>query len=211
MWDAAMLTVYADRQTDVLVHPRAVENAFLFWSASYQLISYKGECFRHAGTTDTLPSHDLAHLLVAAISGLDWNPGIEATARQAEYNAVLLENFLMHAYLSPTRSPRDVADATMRHMSWFVEDHYAPFPLTAAESLTCFLDAASPARVAELCHFFLWQLQAERACQLRAVEWHVSLSPLGNCAQDHSLIRYQQFVFEAYTALQAAGRCAAIT
>jgi hypothetical protein len=95
------------------------------WTPERQEIAVDGEAFAHPEATGTTPSHDVAHLLAAA-SGLAWKPsGARDDVCRAEYNAVFIEN-LVHLDRAECGLER-----TIEHARWFVEQHYAPFPVTA--------------------------------------------------------------------------------
>lgn len=46
----------------------------LTWTPQQQEFTARGLRFLHEGQTPTFPSHDLAHLLIAAMPALEWHP-----------------------------------------------------------------------------------------------------------------------------------------
>ncbi len=110
------------------------------WSPDRQEIACDGERFAHPVATNTHASHDVAHLLAAA-GGLPWKPsGTREEVCAAEFNAVLVEHLavsVLEAELLGRGS--DLLEPTLRHLRWFVEEHYAPFPVSFDEALERFL------------------------------------------------------------------------
>jgi hypothetical protein len=111
-----------------------------YWSPERQEIACDGERFAHPVATNTASSHDVAHLLAAA-GGLPWKPaGTREEICYAEHAAVLLEHLsvaVLEAELFG-RGP-DALDRTLAHSRWFVEEHYAPFPVSFDEALDRFV------------------------------------------------------------------------
>lgn len=109
----------------------------LFWSEDHQEFKFGDGRFYHQGPTDTEPTHDLAHLIVAANGGLHWLPDEnDANVRICEYNAVFVEvllgNIFNHLKYKLDRGL--ILNNTIKHMRWFVEHHYAPFPVVPEEA-----------------------------------------------------------------------------
>ncbi len=83
----------------------------------------------------------MAHLLAAA-SGLPWKPrGTRDEVCVAEFHAVLLEHLAVAAFdavhLGRCSGESPLARA-LEHARWFVERHYAPFPMNFETALACF-------------------------------------------------------------------------
>src|SRR5579862_4257898 len=104
----------------------------LSWTPMIQSLSVDEAEFVHLGPTITDPSHDLAHLLIAANNIMLWRPeGPVDEVKLAEYNAVFLGHLLNDTYDVLVADDPDYSKAVMRaseHMRWFVEEHFAPFP-----------------------------------------------------------------------------------
>jgi hypothetical protein len=129
------------------------------WGAARQRIFCGEESFEHEGPIHTDPSHDCAHVLIAACSRLPWRPvGDRETVKLAEYNASVLEHLLDLVYsCGCLRSVRldNVLTAAKWYANWFVTTHYAPFPVPAADALRILcggLDVDAVVRLSP--HFF---------------------------------------------------------
>lgn len=153
----------------------------LHWTANRQQITIGPESFVNDGPTNVNASHDLAHLLIAATTKLEWNPqGSPDHARLAEYNAVLLETlFYRIGYLvrDGYRPDPSVLGATLRRMRWFVYKHYHPFPMEAEEAFCRFCCSVAPERIVRLSPLFfdLWFEEiAEENPQAR--DWALSFN-----------------------------------
>jgi hypothetical protein len=128
----------------------------LCWRREHQMIAFGDMVYAHKGPTKTNPSHDLAHLFVAANGGLPWLPRGEARPL-AEYNAVFVETLLNHIRYAVVSRPMDGADIlrrTLRHARWFVEKHYAPFPVPAEEAYRLFCWQIDPIVIGRLSPLF---------------------------------------------------------
>ncbi len=122
-----------------------------YWSPERQEIACDGERFAHPIETNTASSHDVAHLLAAA-GGLSWRPaGTREEVCHAEFNAVLLEHLGVAVLESELLDrDRDILKRTLGHARWFVEEHYAPFPVSfdeALERFVCKLDRETVVRL----------------------------------------------------------------
>jgi len=74
---APVSTTYAPKAVPDSFESMADDTVILMrWSPKGQTIRFGGRAFRHRGAISTDPSHDLAHLLIAANGGLDWAPRI---------------------------------------------------------------------------------------------------------------------------------------
>jgi hypothetical protein len=108
------------------------------WTPDAQSLFFGEQHFTHVGPIRTDPSHDLAHLIVAANGNLPWAPkGDRETIKLAEYNAVFLEHLLNNIFnsvVSLKLTEQEVFPRTLKHARWFVERHFAPFPISAEEA-----------------------------------------------------------------------------
>jgi hypothetical protein len=129
-----------------------------WWSPERQVIFHRSGVYVHEGWTPTSPSHDLAHLLVAMSSQLLWLPqGTDDEVRLAEYNAVFLEHLLSNAYncvVLRSIAPKEVLANTLLFVRWFVEKHYAPFPVAPEEAYRQFCWGIDAAVVSSLAAYF---------------------------------------------------------
>ena len=111
----------------------------MLWSPAAQMMGDGAEAFAHDGAINTAPSHDLAHLLVAASSDLPWRPaGDRASIYRAEYNAVMTEHLLdklYRAHVAGEMAPRDVIPGLLSHGVWFTTKHFTPFPDSTTTAL----------------------------------------------------------------------------
>jgi hypothetical protein len=128
------------------------------WAPEFQSIALGEEEFSHQGSISTDPSHDLAHLIVGASEKLPWAPvGNTTTTRMAEYNAILLEHLLTNIYdcvATPSWSENIVLTKTLSDAQWFVEHHYAPFPISAEQALSEFVRRADSEAIIRLAPHF---------------------------------------------------------
>jgi len=148
------------------------------WTPEFQSIAFGQARFSHHGTIGTDPSHDLAHLLIAASGNMPWAPeGDDATIRIAEYNAVLIENILdktFHALLARRLKDDLALTQAAAHAAWFVEEHFAPFPISAEEAYRQFArDIDSDAIVRLSPYFFRMKLGERNATDFRAMDWRL--------------------------------------
>jgi precorrin-6B methylase 1 len=136
------------------------------WTPAKQVISFGNSEFYHDGPITTDPSHDLAHLIIAANGNLYWSPqGDRETLKLAEYNAVFLEHLLNNIYncvVSQKQSELDAFSQTLAHARWFVEKHFAPFPLSPEEAYCQFCRHIDPEMIVGLSPYFFEQKRAER-------------------------------------------------
>jgi hypothetical protein len=128
----------------------------LCWRREWQTIACGNTLYTHDGPTKTNPSHDLAHLLIAANGALPWLP-LGESRRLAEYNAVFVETLLNNIRWAIVSCPMDdaaILKHTLRHARWFVEKHYAPFPMPAEEAYRTFCWGIDPAVIGRLSPLF---------------------------------------------------------
>jgi hypothetical protein len=138
------------------------------WTPQKQWIRFDCRQYSHEGSTPTAPSHDLAHLMIAANGHLLWAPeGDQKEIKIAEYNAIFLETCLNNILMSFTpgkeRDCDEIIRRTLTIARWFVEEHYAPFPISAEESYEQFCQHIDPDRITELSKFYFAQRRAELA------------------------------------------------
>jgi hypothetical protein len=131
----------------------------LHWTRSLQVFCCDQECYEQDSAASTDPSHDVAHLIVAAVGTMPWRPaGPRDDVCLAEYNAVLLEHFLDRTFwsvISGSPEPHETLAVAVAHMRWFVEKHFAPFPLSSEEAYRRFCRHVDVDVVARLSpHYF---------------------------------------------------------
>lgn len=136
------------------------------WTPEMQSISYGERDFTHKGRIETDPSHDLAHLIIAANGDMAWAPegGTEAI-KLAEYNAVFLEHLLNNIYdavMSQHTNGWEAFSPTLTYARWFVESHFAPFPISAEEAYCQFCWHIDGKTIVGLSSYFFEQKRAER-------------------------------------------------
>jgi hypothetical protein len=149
------------------------------WLLERQIMFHGGSIYVHDGPTDTLPSHDLAHLLVGMCGNLPWCPtGSDAEVRISEFNAALLENLLSYTYEHVACRSIDldaVLPKTLEYARWFVEKHYAPFPMPLEEAYRRFCLGIDVEATTNLAHYFFTQKQREREAKRRDGPWEMLL------------------------------------
>ncbi len=135
----------------------AVTEFGMRWEPGRQFFYGAGKVFANAGVTQTVPTHDLAHLMIGACGNLEWCPeGGDRDVRLAEYYAVFLENLFDkiygHMVVGSFEAERTLHES-IEYARWFVEVHYAPFPLPAEEAYRRFcwnLDIDAAVRLSPL-------------------------------------------------------------
>jgi hypothetical protein len=136
------------------------------WTPALQTFYHGTDIFTHEGPTNTEPSHDLAHLFVAAGSNLPWKPiGDDRLGRLAEYNAIFIEHMLDRVYtcvILRSIKPDIILTMVLQYARWFVETHYAPFPVPAEEAYRLFCWGIDGATIVRLSPYFFIQKKAER-------------------------------------------------
>lgn len=171
----------------------------MFWSPDRQTVSCDIDTYTHHGPTQTDPSHDLAHLLVAANGTLPWKPGgWRRKAKLAEYNAFLVENILDMAYSCVTyRSMRveQILPQALSRARWFVEEHFAPFPMSTEAAFDEFrtkIDSASIVRLSP--HFFSQKAREKIDPDFRKRTYQLSFQPHGVLPIDQTSFAFQDVV-----------------
>lgn len=136
------------------------------WEPNFQVFYGSGKIFANNGTTNTVPTHDLAHLLVGACGNLPWCPeGGQEEVRLAEYYAVFIENIFdkVYAYIVNGTFNRDTAlYEAITYARWFVDVHYAPFPIPAEEAYRRFCKNMDVAAIVRLSPLFFALKHVER-------------------------------------------------
>lgn len=141
----------------------------MIWTNEKQTFYCGEEKFTNDGAITTAPSHDLAHLLIAGSGNLSWKPdGEDSLLRIAEYNAVFLEHLCVHSYEcveSRTIEPHKIIPTIKEFMKWFVDTHYAPFPVNADEAYYQFCSKINAPVIIRLCPVMYHQIKKERTGQ----------------------------------------------
>lgn len=175
----------------------------MWWTPQRQSLCIGDREFIHEGPTNTHPSHDVAHLMVAANGRLQWLPeGDKAVIKIAEYNAVFLEHLLNETYndiISGACNLPKGFERALLHARWFVETHYAPFPLLAEEAYSQFCRHVDPAKITRLCIYFFEQKRAERRDpDFMSKRWELTF----NCDSDPAVADEKAVEFKAAVSLQ---------
>jgi LPS sulfotransferase NodH len=158
----------------------SVRSSGISWYPERQWIFHSGHSYSHEGVTHTDPTHDLAHLFVAMCSHLLWSPdGDDATRRIAEYNAVFIEHLLSNVYYYVMESSVDatkILTRTLEHVRWFVQEHYAPFPLAPEEAYRQLCSGLNAGRLIRLAPYFFDQ-KARQVGMYKTMRWDISIRP----------------------------------
>ena len=149
------------------------------WRPRFQSIAFGETEFSHNGPIETHPSHDLAHLFVAASGNMPWAPeGDDGTIRIAEYNAILLEGIMSKTFAALlTRRLKDDDPFTeaVTQMTEFVEESWAPFPITAEEAFCQFAQNVDVEAIIRLSpYFFRMKLVEAKDPEFHLMEWTLS-------------------------------------
>ncbi|MGR3279117.1 hypothetical protein ACSYAD_29050 [Acaryochloris marina NIES-2412] len=144
----------------------SVKQLEFYWSPQKQLFRCGEESIENEEPINTDPSHDLVHLIVAACGTLPWLPrGDRALVCIAEYCAVLLEN-LFDKTCNSVIFRTDVNYASfaesVKYMDWFVNEHYAPFPISANAAYQRFCRYINPFIVSRLFPYYFQVKRYER-------------------------------------------------
>jgi hypothetical protein len=136
------------------------------WEPNFQVFYGSGKIFANHGSTNTVPTHDLAHLLIGACGNLPWCPeGGQEEVRLAEYYAVFIENLFdkVYGHMAMGTYKRDtVLYESISYARWFVDVHYAPFPLPAEEAYRRFCKHMDIAAIVRLSPLFFVLKHVER-------------------------------------------------
>lgn len=136
------------------------------WEPNFQVFYGSGKIFANNGTTNTVPTHDLAHLLIGACGNLPWCPeGGQEEVRLAEYYAVFIENIFDKVYahiINGTFNRDTTLYEAITYARWFVDVHYAPFPIPAEEAYRRFCRNMDVAAIVRLSPLFFALKHVER-------------------------------------------------
>jgi hypothetical protein len=161
------------------------------------------ERFESSARPTTDPSHDLVHLILAANGGLPWLPsGERDLVCLAEYNAVLLENLYDKSYNSArfgVPAPEQTLAEAVKHLRWFVEEHYKPFPCSPEEAYRRFCRRVDPETVTRLFPYYFDLKKRERddPWTVRDLTFHFDFTseddPIGSeaCRAAQRIVRSQ--------------------
>src|SRR6185437_1637932 len=178
-----------------------------WWLPERQIMFHDGRIYTHDGPTETLPSHDLAHLLVAMSSNLPWCPsGSDAEVRISEFNAAVLENLLSYTYEHVTLRPiglEAILPRTLRYACWFVEKHYAPFPVPLEDAFGRFCMGINVEVMTTLSHYFFMQKERERQSEGRDGAWEVRLTCEPRARLDPPIGQFQALIQSALQFMRA--------
>lgn len=185
-------------------------NLSMSWESKRQVISCDSQIFIHDGPIATNPSHDLAHLLIAANGELPWRPdGEDVLVRLAEYNAVFIEHLFNESYncvVDRSIKPKAILSAVLCYTRWFVERHFAPFPVWSEEAyrrLCWNLDISVMGRLSP--HYYDVRRKERRPPALRAQEYSLSFTS-ADCPQpEGDGIAFQDVVTEQLSRLVTPG------
>jgi len=185
------------------------------WGPERQTLYCGTESFTHEGPAQTEPSHDLAHLLIAAAGNLPWRPaGEDKLVRHAEYNAVFVETLLDQIYncvVFRSIRPDAILAECLRYGRWFVEEHFAPFPMPAEEAYRLFCRNINAAPLVRLSPYFFAQKRLERprpndvklsGCRVRnrpwqdPETWEISFGAADVPATDGEALTLQRLAFD---------------
>lgn len=178
-----------------------IKKLSFYWSPTKQLFICDDIYYENSGATPTDPSHDLAHLIVAASSELPWLP---QKSRQltclAEYNAVLLENFLSktcHALIFGNSNSHKTLAEALEYMRWFVEHYYVPFPVSAEEAYEYFCYQINPFVVTSLFPYYLSVKQYELTHpEFREAEYQLSFTSVDQPAANETSFLAQWSIYQ---------------
>lgn len=110
------------------------------------------ETYTNRGPTTTSPSHDVAHLILAAGSRLPWlRIAPDENLRLAEFNAVFLEHLCVKAMQG------EPYERAVEHARWFVTEYYSPFPIPFDRALELFKNGIDVESVLRLSPVFFNQ------------------------------------------------------
>lgn len=186
------------------MHPVISSN--IPWHTSFPSHTCGEVVYENQGTISTDPSHDLVHLIVAA-SGLPWLPQTERLMScLAEYNAVFLETLFdkaCNAFVFQSAPASDVLPEVLERMQWFVEEHFAPFPMSAAAAHEQFCSQINPFTVSRLFPFYLATKQYERThSTYRESEYQLNFDSTDQPATDEAGWLAQWFIYQQLKATQ---------
>jgi hypothetical protein len=174
----------------------ALSGTGMSWNPAWQVLFHQGEVYAHEGPTNTDPTHDMAHLIIALGSRLAWMPEGDQL-RVAEYNAVFVEHLLDNSYWCVTNQSieaNSILKCTLDYARWFVEQHYAPFPIPTEEAYRQFCGGIDPDAVVGLAPLFFELKRRERQCDYMNRRWDVQMSIANQPIQDLNILTFQLLV-----------------
>ncbi|WP_448561600.1 hypothetical protein [Trichothermofontia sp.] len=179
------------------------------WGPRVQRLVCDDRVSEFQGTPTTEPSHDLAHLMIAACGNLPWQPeGPREIVCMAEYNAVLLENLFdktCNVVVFGTTSDPHTLAAAIVHMEWFVNQHYAPFPISAEAALQQFCRFIDPFVVSRLFPYYLVVKRYERThMDYRQAEYQLQFTSQDQPTVDEAGWLAQWSIYRQLKAAQSA-------
>jgi len=167
--DLSTAATYASLSTEIrtiIDRQMPITEFGMRWEPNFQVFYGSGKIFANNGTTNTVPTHDLAHLLIGACGNLPWCPeGGQEEVRLAEYYAVFIENIFdkVYGYIFAGNFNRDKAlHEAITYARWFVDVHYAPFPIPAEEAYRRFCKHMDVDAIVRLSPFFFALRHVER-------------------------------------------------
>lgn len=152
-----------------------------YWAPTYQRFACDDVVTEWNGTTQTNPSHDLCHLIIAANGQMPWLPhGERSLVCFAEFNAVFLENLFdrtCNAIVSGTSPGYETLLEAIEFMEWFVNEHYSPFPVSHRSAVQRFCRRIDPFLVTRLFPYYLQVRQYEHTqSDYRQAEYQLHFS-----------------------------------
>jgi hypothetical protein len=177
----------------------------LLWQQDKQTFYCDSLVYTHEGPTKTRPTHDLAHLFIAANDAMPWAPiGGDEAIRMAEYNAVFLENLLCnaHYFVDGRVAKPSILSTSIQHARWFVEKHYVPFPVPAEEAYRRFCWGIVPSTISRLAPLFFSlreQEQHDPQYGVHGIELHFSRDD--NPSAEGDAVRFSDTIHEVLAAV----------
>jgi len=173
------------------------------WTSEHQLMELGTQRFEHSGSTPTDPSHDLAHLMIGANGDLPWAPeGDRDVVKLAEFCAVFIEHLLSNIF-NAHHGQADFATlnaCTIAYGKWFVEHHFAPFPVSFDDAYQGLRTRLKPDVLGPLSlHFFRLKSAESSTPDYRSMEWWMSIDlselPTAGSVTETSLLQSVQAQF----------------
>jgi hypothetical protein len=129
------------------------------WSQARQRIYCDDDVFTHEGPIVINPSHECAHLLIAANGGMPWKPeGEKDSVRIAEYTASVLEHLLDETFrclVYSSTAKEKIIPTILEFARWFVEENFKPFPMSAQKAIRYFCEKVNRELIVRLSPYFL--------------------------------------------------------
>jgi hypothetical protein len=204
----------AKERQEALLQQTPQASGFL-WLLERQIMFHDGRIYVNNGPTDTLPSHDLAHLLVGLCSNLPWCPtGSDTEVRVSEFNAAVLENLLSYTYEHVAqRSIRldEIIPKTLLYSRWFVEKHYAPFPMSMEEAYRRFCLGIDAEAITDFAHYFFMQKESERQSTHRDGPWEMLLIRQPPAEPSDTVQQYRALIRSTVDSMQARSGTPVVT